>query len=148
MTGNKFYFLFLLLALLVGCSNNFGVTFPGERQLALTQIGELEPPSNYDKSTVYLKGQVVSVAPFLDSGAYLLQDTTGAIWVVSQETLPTQGDIVLIQGELVYETIPIEKQQLSELYLQQQQQLGRKASKLPEASSAVILPEKSFQSQP
>ncbi|MBZ8179477.1 MAG: hypothetical protein SAL07_23605 [Oscillatoria sp. PMC 1051.18] len=145
---NKFYFLSLLLALLVGCSQNFGVTFPGERRLALTQIGELDLPTNYEDTTVYLKGQVISVAPFLESGAYLLQDTTGTIWVVTKETIPDRGDIVLIQGKLVYESIPIGEQELGELYVQQEQQLGRQASQLPNSSGAVILPERSFESQP
>jgi hypothetical protein len=41
----------------------------------------------------------------LEAGAYKLQDATGAIWVITQQTVPSVGDQVVIKGQLQFQTV-------------------------------------------
>ena len=111
---------------LLGCSQDqlSQVNFPGEKQLTLTPIQKLEQQKL--DSTVYLKGQVEEKVPLLAKGAYALKDSTGTIWVQSEQNLPDQGDIVLIKGQIQYKPIPVGKQDLGERYIGEIEQLGKK----------------------
>ncbi|MFW5779648.1 MAG: hypothetical protein ACOCXU_06445 [Coleofasciculus sp.] len=92
----------------------------------VTAISEL-PSDQNAQEVVYLQGQVITQAPFLNSGAYQLEDTTGKIWVVSNQELPNVGDQVVIGGQLQFQSIPIGGQEMGEVYLQETEQLERKA---------------------
>ncbi|MEQ8462953.1 hypothetical protein [Coleofasciculus sp. E2-BRE-01] len=92
----------------------------------LTAISEIQSAQNA-RDVVYLQGQVISQAPFLNSGAYQVQDTTGKIWVVSNQELPNVGDQVVIGGQVQFQSIPISGQEMGELYLQETEQIERKA---------------------
>ncbi|PSO94765.1 MAG: hypothetical protein BRC46_04225 [Cyanobacteria bacterium QS_6_48_18] len=59
----------------------------------------------------------------MDSGAYYLQDTTGQIWVLTEESLPQEGDKVVVQGEVKYQSIPIDEQNMGEVYVREIKQL-------------------------
>jgi hypothetical protein len=63
----------------------------------------------------------------LVAGAYKVQDATGAIWVLTNQTIPNVGDEVLIKGQLQFQSIPVAGQNLDEVYVQEEQQLQRKA---------------------
>lgn len=80
-----------------------------------TAIAELGQISN--QSNVTLKGIVVNVAPFLEGGAYQLQDATGTVWVRTEKPLPPKGSSLAVKGELKYEAIFVGTQQLGESYL-------------------------------
>jgi hypothetical protein len=133
-TSKMLYFLplcFLLLGGgLVGCGNSFPLGIGGininNPGVNVTKISDI-PQKQNAFTTIYLKGQVASRAPFLASGAYKLQDATGTIWVITNQTLPNVGDEVLIEGQLQFQSIPVGGQQLGEVYVQEQQQLARKA---------------------
>jgi uncharacterized protein YdeI (BOF family) len=98
----------------------------------LTKISDIPQNPNVD-TIVYLQGQVTNRAPLLGSGAYQLKDTTGTIWVFTNQTLPNVGDQVSIKGKLQFQSIPIGVQELGEVYVQQEQLLNRKAGQ-PEQS--------------
>lgn len=84
----------------------------------VTPIGQLQPlPST--PTTVYLRGQVVEVAPLLQGGAYRLEDTSGSIWVLTTAAPPAVGDTLQIQGETRYQNITIAGQDLGEPYVQE-----------------------------
>ncbi len=128
------YFLpvcFLLLGGgLVGCGNalplglgGININNPG---VNVTKISDI-PQNQNAYTTIYLKGQVATRAPFLANGAYKLQDATGTIWVITNQTLPNVGDEVLIEGQLQFQSIPVGGQELGEVYVQEEQQLARKA---------------------
>lgn len=78
-------------------------------------------------TTVYLQGKVATRAPFLKAGAYKLQDATGTIWVLTNQTVPNVGDKVVIKGQLQFQTILVKGQELGEVYVQEEQQLERQA---------------------
>ena len=107
---------------LLGTPNGIGSAYTGD----ITAISEIQSDQNA-KDLVYLQGQVISQAPFLNSGAYQVQDTTGKIWVVSNQDLPNVGDQVLISGQIQFQSIPIGGQEMGELYLQETEQIERKA---------------------
>jgi hypothetical protein len=92
---------------------------------SVTKISEIQQNKNAT-DTVYIQGQVVTRAPFLEAGAYKVQDATGTIWVVTQ-TLPNVGDEVLIKGQPKFQSVPVGGQDLGEVYVQEEQQLERKA---------------------
>lgn len=91
-----------------------------------TKISDIPQNPNVD-TIVYLQGQVTNRAPLLGSGAYQLKDTTGTIWVFTNQTLPNVGDQVSIKGKVQFQSIPIGVQELGEVYVQQEQLLNRKA---------------------
>jgi hypothetical protein len=73
------------------------------------------------KSAIYLKGTVGKQVPFLDTKAYELQDSTGTIWVITQEKLPKQKDTVLLKGKVMHKNISIGGQTSKEVYVQEEQ---------------------------
>jgi len=131
-SSKVFYFLpcFFLFGLgLVGCSgSHLGIGGINLSQLGVnvTKISDIK---DNKQGTVYLQGQVATRAPFLEAGAYKLQDATGAIWVITQQTVPSVGDQVVIKGQLQFQTVPVSGQELGEVFVQQEQELSRQAGK-------------------
>lgn len=76
-------------------------------------------------SEVTVEGVVGDRAPLLDAGAYLLQDETGEIWVISNDGLPEAGESLQVQGTLEQREILINQQDYGERYLQEQQRTPR-----------------------
>lgn len=132
----------LLLGGLLSCNASApsGVSVFGSPNVPLTNIGDLPQKQDAD-SQVYLKGQVNSQAPFVGSSAYELRDQTGKIWVLTTQTLPNQGDEVIVKGKVQYRSIPLAGKELGEVYLQEQEQLERK----PAQKGAPLLPEGSYE---
>lgn len=118
---------------LVGCNHSdlfgLGGFNLGNMGVNPTKISDIPQNANVE-TIVYLQGQVTNRAPLLSSGAYQLKDTTGTIWVFTNQTLPNVGDQVLIKGKLQFQSIPIGVQELGEVYVQQDQLLNRKAGQL------------------
>ena len=109
----------LLGGLLGGCDN------PTPFGIRVSPIGDVK--GNWEKySTVYLEGQVRKRVLFLVSSAYLLEDDTGNIWVVTTATPPNEGQPVVIKGQVKYQSIPISGKELGEVYIEEQKQLEQK----------------------
>ena len=120
--------LSILISGLLGCGklSHSGVNIFQSSNVDVTNIGDIQ--KNRDAySTVYLKGKVTSVALFVGSGAYELQDATGSIWVITTQTLPAKGDEVLIKSLVQYKSIPIGGKDLGEVYVQEQEQMERQS---------------------
>ena len=111
-----------LLGGIIGCNpfTNSGVALPDN--FPLIQINELQQQRN-SSATVYLQGKVGNQAPFLGSGAYQLQDNSGTIWVITNNNLPPLGEEILIEGQIKYQSISIEGQELGDLYVLELKQL-------------------------
>lgn len=75
-----------------------------------------------------LQGKVVRQAPFLQGGAYLLQDKTGQIWVVTKRILPQTGADILLQGGQEYKQIAIGNRKAGEVYVQELERLSSQTS--------------------
>ncbi len=103
---------------LIGCTP---VNYLGLAQPSITPIGELSPQSSTESTAeeniIYLEGKVVDSAPFMESGSYQLQDQTGTVWVLTDGPLPETGDRIQITGKVTYQSIPIEGQDVGELYI-------------------------------
>ena len=124
-------FCFLLFGgALVSCGNSASLGIGGINISNIggnvTKISDIQQNHN-TAGVIFLQGQVATRAPFLAAGAYKLQDATGAIWVMTNQPLPNVGDEVLIKGQLQFQSIPVGGQDLGEVYVQEQQQLQRRA---------------------
>lgn len=115
---------------LLGCANSApfglsGLSF-SNMGLNITQISDISQNPTID-SVVHLQGQVTNRAPLMGLSAYQLKDTTGTIWVFTNQTLPKLGDAVVIKGKLQFQTIPVSGQEFGEVYVVEEQVLQRKA---------------------
>jgi hypothetical protein len=103
---------FLISGLMISCSPLNPLGLASGEYTAIAELGKIANQSN-----VTLKGIVVNIAPFLEGGAYQLQDATGTVWVRTDKPLPPKGSSLAVKGELQYEAIFVGKQQLGESYL-------------------------------
>ncbi|WP_017661985.1 hypothetical protein [Baaleninema simplex] len=83
----------------------------------ITPIAELERFGENTEAIV--RGTTVDRAPFVDGGAYQLQDETGTVWVVSDDTLPELGQPLQVTGQFVERSIPINGVDYGEAYLEE-----------------------------
>ena len=115
---------------LLGCANSapFGLSGLSMSNIGMniTKISDISQNSTID-SVVHLQGQVTNRAPLMGLSAYQLKDTTGTIWVFTNQTLPNLGDEVLIQGKLQFQSIPVSGKEFGEVYIVEEQVLQRKA---------------------
>lgn len=112
----------LVVGGLIGCNSlaRLGIALPFG-SYAITPINQL---SQQNKGTeIYIKGQVGDQAPFLDSAAYQLQDSTGTVWVRTQQNLPSKGKEVVIKAQVDYQSIPLGSQELGEFYVVELEQV-------------------------
>jgi hypothetical protein len=131
MTKQKFsqthcivrYRLGLFLLLVVGLCGCGKFTSPGFNignfriGSNITPIREIKPAKN-DRATVYIQGKVERQVPLLKRWAYQIDDSTGKIWVVSQNKL-AQGEQVVIKGKVKYQSIPLAGKELGEVFLEE-----------------------------
>lgn len=111
-----------------------------------TAIAELNKIAN--KNVIQVQGIVVNIAPFLEGGAYQLQDATGSVWVKTDKPLPPKGVSLSVKGEVQYEGISVGQQQLGESYILEVAQepqssvVTQSSSPVPSPSSSpsVIVP--------
>ena len=118
-------FYFFLLGGLLSCdlpqSSMNAINFrPG---VATTNIRDINP-QNF-KATVHLQGKVAQVVPLLEQWAYQLQDSTGTIWVLTNQASLQLEDKVVIKGNIRYQSIPLAGKDFGEVYVQELEQLER-----------------------
>ncbi len=124
----------ILCASLIGCASlswskteGSGVQ-PVNMALSTVTIASIKQTSANtiaQAQNVQLKGRVSNHAPLLGKSAYELQDTTGSIWVIATDPVPSTGDEVVIQGRLRYQSIPLNGKEQGDSYIEQQQLLQR-----------------------
>lgn len=122
MQVKNFYLLpcyFFLLVGLLSCAalSQASLKLGIER---VTNIRDLKPKQD-NGATVYVQGKVVKQVPLLGRRVYQLQDSTGTIWVLTNQTTPQLGDEVLLKAQLLYQSIPLAGKELGEVYLEQQE---------------------------
>lgn len=66
---------------------------------------------------VIIQGKVEKSIPLLNSQAYKIRDESDFIWVVSGRQVFQEGELVTIQGQLMYENIIIDDEDWGEFYL-------------------------------
>ena len=57
-------------------------------------------PNRYANHEVGIKGEVMKSVSLLGHGAYMVDDGTGSIWVVSKHGVPRQGARVKVTGRV------------------------------------------------
>jgi hypothetical protein len=125
----------LLSGLILSCSplNPFGLAF--QEYVSINTLSQLS-----NQRVVYLKGIVVNLAPFLEGGAYQLQDATGAVWIKTDKPLPKKGTALTVKGELAYQAIFVGQDKLGESYVLEIEQQ-------PETASVILPPTATNQTQ-
>jgi hypothetical protein len=84
----------------------------------VTAIEKIKATPN-KQGTVYIQGKVERKVPLLNSRAYLINDATDQIWVVTNQSNFQEGESVVMKGKLLYESIPIANQEFGEVYLEE-----------------------------
>ena len=120
-------FYFFLLAGLLGCGNLAELAvngFSSRLGVNVTSIRDIKSERDHN-AIIYLRGKVVKQVPLLGWRVYQLQDSTGAIWVLTNQTTPQPEDEVLIKAQVLYQSIPLVGKEFGEVYVEQQEQLER-----------------------
>ncbi|MDZ7961563.1 MAG: hypothetical protein RMY34_27405 [Aulosira sp. DedQUE10] len=113
--------VFFWVAGLCSCSNftqsgfNVGNFRVGSN---VTPIGEIKPQQN-NQATVYIQGKVERQVPLAKRWAYQIDDSTGKIWVVTNQTKLAKGDQVVIKGKVRYQSIPLAGKEFGEVYVEE-----------------------------
>ncbi|MEH2434106.1 MAG: hypothetical protein V7K25_07620 [Nostoc sp.] len=84
----------------------------------VTPIREIKPEKD-NKATVYIQGKVEKKAPLMKQWAYQINDSTGKIWVVTNQKNLSEGAQVVIKGKIRYRSIPLAGKELGEVYLEE-----------------------------
>ncbi|MBW4568964.1 MAG: hypothetical protein KME31_13355 [Tolypothrix carrinoi HA7290-LM1] len=84
----------------------------------VTPIRELKP--RQDKATVYIQGKVNSSVPLVKQQVYQINDSTGKIWVLTNQTGWKEGQQVVVKGKVSYQSIPLAGKELGEIYLEEE----------------------------
>ncbi|MFO5528218.1 MAG: hypothetical protein ACLBM1_10380 [Cuspidothrix sp.] len=75
-------------------------------------------PQNKD-TTVYIQGKVEKTAPLIKQKAYQINDSTGKIWVITNQGNFQIGEQVVLKGNVQYQSIPLAGQEYGEIYLEE-----------------------------
>ncbi|MEH2022242.1 hypothetical protein [Nostoc sp.] len=119
------YRLGLTFFLIVGLCSCGNLTSPDLSKTGLkigtnvTPIGEIKPKQD-NQAIVYIQGQVEKQAPLMKQWAYEINDSTGKIWVVTNQKNLGQGAQVVIKGKVRYRSIPLAGKELGEVYLEEE----------------------------
>ncbi|MFK0735637.1 MAG: hypothetical protein ACFKPT_13050 [Gloeotrichia echinulata GP01] len=114
-------FTFVLVLTLCGCGalKPLGVNGDNFRFGSnVTPIGEIKPkPDNQD--TVYIQGKVEKQVPLIKKWAYQINDSTGKIWVVTNQNNVGEGKQIVIKGKVRYQSIPLAGKEFGEVYVEE-----------------------------
>jgi uncharacterized protein YdeI (BOF family) len=111
-----FAVLLLTGALSCGSLGQYGWNTIGAN---ITPIQEIKPQKE-DDTTVYIQGKVEKRVALLKRIAYQIDDSTGKIWVITNQTDIKEGDKVVFKGKIRYQSIPIAGKEYGEVYLEEE----------------------------
>jgi hypothetical protein len=124
MTNKLFFRLGLAFSLLAGISgcgqlptSNWNFS---NLQISsnVTPIRDIKPEQD-NQATVYVQGKVERQVPLLQRWAYQINDSTGKIWVVTNQADLVAGQEVVIKGKVRYKSIPLAGQEFGEIYVEE-----------------------------
>lgn len=118
-------FSLFIVGSLISCSSSGQSSFNGINfriEKNVTTISNIKSPNN--QGTVYLQGRVTNIVPLSEPWqAYQMQDSSGTIWAITSQKGLKITDNVLIKGNLRYQSIPMETQELGDFYVEEQQRI-------------------------
>ncbi len=85
----------------------------------VTKISELKPQKNNNNTPVYIQGKVERKVPLLEQQMYQIQDSTGKVWVLTNQKGWKVGDKIVVKALPRYKNIPMAGAELGELYLEE-----------------------------
>ncbi len=68
-------------------------------------------------STVQIQGRIVERVQLLETWTYAIQDSTGKICVLADQTTPRLGEQVWLRGKVRYQAVLVGSQNLGEAYI-------------------------------
>jgi hypothetical protein len=77
---------------------------------------------------IQIQGRVSQSAPFVQGGAYEVEDQTGKIWVITDKKLPVKGTEVLVEGQLNFHDLALGANNFGELFITEYQTLAPSSS--------------------
>lgn len=107
-----------LLSGILSCSNvsEYGMNAIG---VNVTSISELKPQKSDNDAPVYVQGKVERKVPLLEQQMYQIDDSTGKVWVLTNQKGWKVGDKVVVKALPRYESIPVSGAELGKLYLEE-----------------------------
>jgi hypothetical protein len=84
----------------------------------VTLIQEIKPETDQE-SIVYVQGKVEKQVPLIKQWAYQINDSTGTIWVITDQPNLKEGEQVVIEGKVRYKSIPLADQEFGEVYIEE-----------------------------
>ena len=117
LSNLRWIFLYILLLGIISCGslNPRGFKPIGA---SITPINQLK--SKQEPDTVYIQGKVEKAIPLVKRRAYQVNDGTGKIWIVTNQTRIKQGESVVVKGKIRYKNIPLSGQEYGELYVEKE----------------------------
>lgn len=88
--------------------------------IEVNSIAQLSTQTDRLEQSVLVEGVVRDRAPFLNNGAYQLQDESGTIWILTNNPLPDSGEAVTIEGKIKVKSIVLNNQEDQEVYLEEE----------------------------
>jgi hypothetical protein len=83
----------------------------------VTQIQKVTK-QNQD-TTVYIQGKIEKIAPLIQKKAYQINDSTGKIWIITNQRNFQVGEQVVLKGNVQYKSVPLAGKEYGEIYLEE-----------------------------
>jgi len=108
----------LLISGILSCNNvsEYGMNAIG---VNVTSISELKPQKSDKKAPVYVQGKVERKVPLLEKQMYQINDSTGKIWVLTNQKGWKVGEKVVVKAIPQFQSIPMSGTELGEVYLKE-----------------------------
>ncbi len=84
----------------------------------VTLIQEIKPETDQG-NIVYVQGTVEKQVPLIQQWAYQINDSTGKIWVITNQPNLKEGEQVVIKGKVNYKSILLADQEFGEVYIEE-----------------------------
>ncbi|MDP5339761.1 MAG: hypothetical protein NWQ28_14485 [Nodularia sp. (in: cyanobacteria)] len=111
----------LFVAGLCGCSSWTIPSLNGSKFTIgsnVTLIQQIKPETDQE-TIVYVQGKVEKQVPLVKQWAYQINDSTGKIWVITNQPNLKEGEQVVIKGKVRYKSIPLADQEFGEAYIEE-----------------------------
>ena len=66
-----------------------------------------------------MQGKVEKIAPLIQKKAYQINDSTGKIWVITNQGNFQVGEEVVLKGNVQYKSVPLAGKEYGEIYLEE-----------------------------
>jgi len=118
----RLFYLGLCCSLITGlyaCNNQVNSGINLEKFKIGANVTPIQKISQKNQdTTIYIQGTVEKTAPLIKKKAYLINDSTGKIWVITNQRNLVIGEQVILKGDIRYKSIPLADQEYGEIYLE------------------------------